>query len=114
MKTIIQILIAAVVINAAVRATESAWRYYSFKDAVEQEVLFGTQQTTTQLQQRVVDIAGDYDIELDPADVEVGREREETRVSFAYYEGIPLVPQLYTRRHLFEGDVKIRTLRGLK
>jgi len=113
LKTIIQLLIAGLLLHGCVRAGESAWRFYSYKDAVEQEVLFGTGETVAQLQQRVVDIAGDRGIEMALADVEITRDRGATSVAFAYVEDIPLVPMVYTREHLFEGAVSARTLRGL-
>jgi hypothetical protein len=59
----------------------------------------------------VVEIATDYGIELDPANVDVQRVRDSTTVTFSYDEDIPLVPRAYTRTHRFEDSVTVRSLR---
>jgi hypothetical protein len=110
LKVIIQLLIAALVLNACVRGAESAWRYYSFKDAIGQEVLFSATEPLPNIEQRVVEIAGEYNIEL--ADVEVTRERDQTTVTFAYDEDIPLVPKAYTRTQRYEDSITVRSLRA--
>jgi len=112
LKIIIQLLIAALVLNACVRGAESAWRYYSFKDAIGQEVLFSAAETLPRIRQRVVEIATDHGINMDLADVDVTRERDQTTVKFAYTEGIPLVPMAYTRNQRYEDSVSVRSLRA--
>jgi hypothetical protein len=113
LKTIIQLLIAALLVNACVRGGAAAWRYYTFKDAVEQEARFGGKTTASELQQRIVDLAADYEITLDPADVEVTRDGQTTSVTAAYIEPIELVPRLYVRQHIFEFAVSVRPTRPL-
>ena len=114
MKIALQLLVAGLVIHASVRVADSAWRYFSFKDAIQQEVLFSADLPTTQLHARVVEIASQHGIDLAPVDVEVNRVRDQTTVVFSYSERIPLVPAAYTRDHLYEGAVSARSLRGLK
>ena len=112
MKIIIQILIAVLLLNACVRSAESAWRYFSFKDAINQEVLFSATETLPKIQQRVVDIAYDHGIKMELDDVEVTRQRDETTVKFSYLEDIPLVPKAYTRNQRYEDSISVRSLRA--
>ena len=114
MKIALQFLIGGLIIHGCLRVADSAWRYFSFRDAIRQEVLFSADLPTTLLHSRVVEIAGEHGIALEPVDVEVNRVRDETTVVFSYSERIPLVPAAYTRDHLYEGAVSARSLRGLK
>ena len=99
--------------HACVRAGHSAWRYYQFKDAVEQEARFASRLTESELHQRIVELAEEHQIALAYEDVAVERRGDQTSVSAAYYESIPLVPIVYTREHLFEVDVSVRVMRPL-
>ena len=110
MKTIIQLLIAGLVIHGCVRFGSASWRNYQFKDAVEQEVRFTPQATPEQLQARVAQLAADYAVLLEPGDVAVERRGQETFVRASYSELIPLVPGFYTREQPFALDVRVRVL----
>ena len=96
MKTILKLLLAAFVIHACVQGGRSVWRHYEFRDAVEQETRFGEQKTPAELQQRIVRLAAEHGIRLPAADVAVEKRRQETYVTLAYTEGIPLAPRVYT------------------
>jgi hypothetical protein len=115
MKLIIQLLVAALILNACVRAGESAWRYYQFKDAVEQEARYGTLRTTSLLRQRIMQIAADNSVDLDPDDVIVeSRDRGiETQVEVRYIDPIPLVPRAYTRLHEYEISLRLVPVRPI-
>ena len=110
MKTIIQLILAALLLHACIRAGDAAWRYFSLKDAIEQEVLFASRETAARLEQRVVEIASEHGVELEPKSVAVQRQRFLTTVTYSYRERIPLVPMAYTRDHLFEASVSARSL----
>ena len=113
MRTIIQIVIAAVVVIACARGGEAAWRYYEFKDAVEQELRFGTAKTASQLHKRVHEIAVEYNVDLAYEDIHIQPREGQTAVAVSYVEPIPLVPAFYTRQQLFEFEVSARVVRPL-
>jgi hypothetical protein len=115
MKTILQVVLAALVVNACVRAGESAWRYYQFKDAVEQEARFGNQRTTSLLRKRILQVAKDHGVTVDPDDIVVeSRDRGlETDVSIRYVDPIALVPRAYTRQHEYEVSLSIMPVRPI-
>jgi hypothetical protein len=113
LKTIIQIVAAIVVVIACARGAESAWRYYQFKDAVQQEVRFGNAKTTSQVRNRVMELAREHDVGLDEDDVVVEPRDTQTYVAVSYVEAIPLVPALYTRSQQFDFEITVRVSRPL-
>jgi hypothetical protein len=113
LKTIIQIVIAAVIVIACARGGESAWRYYEFKDAVEQEARFGNAKTTSQLHHRVVELAKENNVELAYEDVVVEARESRSVVTVSYVEPIALVPALYTRNQEFNFEVSVQVVRPL-
>ena len=113
MKTIIQLLIAVVIVYACAHAGEAAWRHFQFRDAVEQEARYGPHKTTSQLHRRVIELAAEYDIPLEYTDVTVERHNDETAVAVAYVEEIQLVPATYSREHLFEFEMSVRGMHPL-
>ena len=114
LKTVIQILLGVLVILACARGGESAWRYYGFKDAVEQETRIGGAKSIAELHRRVLDIAEDYGVEIDPESIVVEQRGEMAHVSASYVEDIVLVPAVYTRQQLYEFEVIARPVALLR
>lgn len=113
MKTIIQILIAVVLVIACARSGEAFWRYYNFQDAVEQELRFGTAKTTSQLRRNVQDLAKEHDVPVDYENILVEPREGHTFVSADYVEPIKLIPGFYTRNHEFHITADMRVVRPL-
>ena len=113
MKTIIQVVVALAVVIACARGGEAAWRYYEFKDAVEQEVRFGDAKTTSQLHRRVMELASQHNVDLAYEDVAVEAREGETVVTASYVEPIVLVPAIYTRSQQFDFEVSVKVVRPL-
>lgn len=107
MKLLIKLLIAVLLANACYRAGTAAWRYYQFKDAVQEEARFGGKETPATLHTRMLAIAAAQDVPIEPSDLVVQKDGTSTTVSAAYLEYIELVPSLYTREHLFEFEVNV-------
>jgi hypothetical protein len=110
LKTIIQLLLAALVVHGCMRLGGAAWRHYQFKDAVEQEARFAGGATPADLHARILELAEEYDVILEAENVVVERQGQNTHLSVAYVESIPLIPRLYTREHPFEFQSRIRVL----
>jgi hypothetical protein len=110
LRTIIQLLLAALVVHGCVRMGGAVWRNYQFKDAIEQEARFAGAAATADLHARILELAEEYDVVLEAEDVVVERQGQNTSVSVAYVESIPLIPRLYTREHLFEFQSRVRVL----
>jgi hypothetical protein len=113
LKLIVQLLIAALIVYATAHVGAAAWKYYQFRDAVEQEARFGNAKSTSALHRRVLEVAGDHGIELAFDDVAVQREGEWTRVTVRYVDVVQLVPELYSREQELNVDVSVRVSRPL-
>jgi hypothetical protein len=108
LKTIIRLLIAALLLNAAARVGTAFWRYYDFRDAVEQAARFSEKETVATLHQRIMQLADERGIAIYPADVVVQHDTKQVTVAALYGEDIELIPRLYRREHLFEFEVNVQ------
>ena len=113
MKTILQLLIAALIANAAARAGLATWRYYQFKDAAANEARFAGKETLATIHQRILRVAEKQGIAILPADLEIVKDGTETTISALYGEEIELVPRLFKREFLFEFEVSVQPVRPL-
>jgi hypothetical protein len=95
MKTIIKIVIAALIINACWRGGAAVLRYYRFKDEVQQTALFGSSKSESELQNSVFETARRMQLPLVPESVSVHRTENHTFINAAYTEQIQLVPTYY-------------------
>ena len=96
MKTIIKIAVALAIINAAFNAGEAAWRYYQLKDATQQLIVFGSQEYTTDLHNRILEKAAELRVPLLPENVTIHRQGTRTFVDAAYTQPVEYFPkQIY-------------------
>jgi hypothetical protein len=112
MKTIIQLAIAALVINAAFQTARVYWDFYEFQDAIQQEALHGREATASQMHKRVLEIAAEHGIELAWGDVIIGSEPAQTSIDVDYEQPIPLAPG-YKRVWPFKASVSARRIKPL-
>ncbi|MDH4063824.1 MAG: hypothetical protein OEW19_05450 [Acidobacteriota bacterium] len=110
MTTIIKIALAAVLLTAGVQAGRAALKHYTFEDAVQESLLFSSSRTEAELADRVVEIAAEYAIPLDPDDLTVRREPFLIEVSAPYTDTVDLLPGLYSLPWDFETSVSARLL----
>ena len=93
MKTIVKLVIVAAVVNATVRIAAASWQHYQFEDATQQVLLFGRSATEAQLHEQIAQRAVDFDIPIDPADIEVVRETTRTLARASYTRPVELLPR---------------------
>jgi hypothetical protein len=92
MKTILKLLLAALVINAAARGGLAAYRYYQFKDAAQQAVLFGNSESEEELQQIIIDRGLSLSLPVDTDSVTVQRAAGRTWADASYRQPIEFFP----------------------
>ena len=92
MSTLLELVLAAVVLNACLQFGRSAWTFYQFEDSVQQAALFSQNQTAPQVRARIVQLVGQYDLPLDPEAVEVTYAGTQARISGAYTDQVKVVP----------------------
>jgi len=91
-KTVVKLLIALAVVNAAARAGMTAWSHYQLKDAAQQLVLFGTRVPTAELSNQILDKAVELDVPLERRNIEVGRDGNRTVVYASYTQPVEFFP----------------------
>ena len=92
MKTIIKLLIAAALLNAAVRGGMAAFTHYQFRDRAEQLVIFGAGATPQELQNQILETAAELDIPIGPENIVVERDGARTRAEAAYVQPVEFFP----------------------
>jgi hypothetical protein len=102
MKTIIQLLITALILHATWRAGTVYLRYYQFKDDVTQIAQFGAHQTDNELRNGIIDAAKRRDVALTADDVTVRRQNHHILVDANYREQVELAP-----RYFYPWDAKV-------
>jgi hypothetical protein len=91
-KTLIKLVVAALVVHACWRSANVALRNYKFKDAVHEAVLFSNAKSDAQLQGRVMELARQFDVPLAEEDVEIKHVENKTMVSAVYTDQVELLP----------------------
>jgi len=91
-KTIIKLAVAALVVLACWRSANVTLRYFKFKDAVHEVVLFSNSKSDAQLQGRVMELARQFDIPIAEEDIEIKRVENRTMVHAVYTEQVELIP----------------------
>ncbi len=109
MKTLIKLLIAALVVHASWRSGTVFWRYYKLKDGAQATALFAGHRTEAELHSRVMEIAHELDVPMDPAALTVRKEPNHTYINGSYIDQIELVPR-YFYPWQFKLDVDVFTL----
>ena len=95
MKTLIKLIIAAVVVNAAYRGGSTYLKYYQFKDETEQMILFGQAEQVGDLTKQILGEAAKRDVPLDADDVMVTREGTRTLAEVSYTENVEIFPRYF-------------------
>jgi hypothetical protein len=111
LKLLIKLALAALLANAAWRLGSAYLTFYRFKDAVTEAAQFGGDKTDTELQQRVVDLASQYDIPLTEDGLLVRRnDRNHTFIDGSYTQPVDLLPG-YRYPWPFSWQIDVFTLR---
>ena len=92
MKTIVKLLIATVVINAAARAGIVTMRYYQLREAAQQTVLFGADASPEDLRDRILQQAQALKVPVRPENVLVKRQGGRTWADASYRQSVEYFP----------------------
>ena len=95
MKTLIKLVIAAVLVNAAYKCGSVFLKYYQFKDETQQMILFGQAQAVGDLTRQILGEASKRDVPLDEAGVSVTREGARTVAEVAYTDSVEIFPRYF-------------------
>jgi hypothetical protein len=108
MSTFLKLAFTALVLNACVQAGRSAWTFYQFEDSVQQAVLFSSSQTAPQVKARILKLAVEQLVPINPDVVDVTYVGTQARVTGQYTDQVKLVPgaYVYPWTHFLNLDVR--------
>ncbi len=109
MRTLVKLLVAALVVHAAYRLGTAYWDHYHFQDDVQQLAQFSERSTPPELAQAVLDLASERGIPLDPEDLSVNRRQRRIDILGTYVRDVLLVPG-YEHPWTFTLDVTVLTI----
>jgi hypothetical protein len=92
MKTVLKLVIAIAVVNAVVRAADSAWNYYQLKDGAERALLFGSKLSSQQVHQQIMEAANELRLPLKPEDLSVRWRSGRRHAVASYTQQIEFLP----------------------
>jgi hypothetical protein len=91
-KTLFKLLVAGLMVHACWRCSGVALRYYRFKDAVHEMVLFSSNKPDTALYARVMELAEQSDVPVQPESVKIRHLDNRIVVDAAYTDQVELLP----------------------
>jgi hypothetical protein len=95
MKTIVKLVIAALILHATWRAGTVYLRYYEFRDDVQQIAQFAGRQSDGELTSKVLEAARERGIPLEPGAASVRRQNNHLQIDAVYTEQIELLPRYF-------------------
>ena len=106
MKAIIRLVIFALIIHGTWRTGMVYWRYYQFRDGVQQTAQFSSGRSDADIHQQVIEIGNAYEIPLNPERVNVRRVKNHTLIDASYDSRIEILPRYF---YPWRFDVKVDT-----
>lgn len=108
MTTFFKLALTALTLNACVQAGRSAWTFYQFEDSVHQAVLFSAKMTPEQLEGRILQLAAEHHVPVDPESVTVTYAQTQATITGRYTDAVPVVPGAYVYKweHALDMDVR--------
>lgn len=111
MKTVIKLLIAALVINAAVRAGSAWWTFYQFEDETQETIRFAGNESEDTLEMRILARAQERELPVKADAVAVQREGPRIVASAYYVQPVEFIPR-YTYPVKMAFQVEAYTIPG--
>lgn len=112
MKTIIKIVIAILVIIVGFNAARAILGNSQFEDAVHEQLLFDPRASDEEIIEKVTKTADQYDVPLDPKDINISQVGQDVIVEMSYTYNVVLVPGIYARDWTFTPKASARILTG--
>jgi hypothetical protein len=91
-KTLIKVVIAAALINAAARVGLAYAGFYQLKDQAQQVVTFGASASTGDIQNQIAEKAAALSLPVDPSQIDVERDGLKTIVTTHYTQPVEVFP----------------------
>jgi hypothetical protein len=112
MKTIIKIAIAALVIFACFNVASALMQEYRFEDKVHDALLFDARMTDQEIVKMVMELAGEYEIPIQPGDIDIANVGQDIRVNMSYTTDVQIIPGVLSYPWTFTPSASTRILVG--
>jgi hypothetical protein len=92
MKTVIKLLIAAIVLHGAVRLGLAYWTCYQFEDALQQIAQFAGNRPAKEVHGQAVKKAAELGVPVTADEIHVRRDEREVVIEASYTAGVQIFP----------------------
>ena len=113
MKTLFKIVVAGVILTACFQAARYAVNNFQFEDAVQQQLMFETRASDSEVVNTVMRIAKEYAIELKEDDISVRMVGQDRVVDMPYTVMVDLLPGFFDYPWTFTPKAQTRLLTGI-
>jgi len=110
MTTIIKLVLAFALITAAFQGARPMVTNYQFKDAVEQVLLFAPNAPDADVIERIMALAGDYDLPVAAEDIAISLHGSDRVVDITYTTDVAFIPGIVTQPVTFSPSASVRLL----
>ncbi len=94
-RTIVRLVVLALIVNAGMRVGPVFWTHFRFRDAVEDLALFSQKRTDREVSERIMDIAARMEVPMDRRQLKVHRAAGITYVDATYVAQLEYFPSRY-------------------
>ena len=91
-KTIVKLAFVALLANATWHVFAVYLAHYKFKDSVTSTAQFGSEKSESQLRERILELAGEFELPVTDENLSIRREAHRTIVETSYKRPVELVP----------------------
>jgi hypothetical protein len=91
-KTLIKLAFAALLVNATWQLFTVYWAHFKFRDAVEATTQFRGEKTDSQVRERILELAGQFDVPVSDDNLSIQEDGKHTIVDTEYKRTVDLVP----------------------
>jgi hypothetical protein len=93
-----------------VQGGRAALKHYAFVDSIQEAMLFASSRNEDQIADRVIELANEQEIPLDPEKLTVQRLPYQIVIDAPYSDVVNVLPGVYSRMWDFETKVNVRLL----
>lgn len=110
MTTIIKLVLVFALITAAFQGARPMVTNYQFKDAVEQVLLFTPNAPDADVIERIMALAGDYDLPVAAEDISISEHGSDRVVEMTYTKDVEFIPGIIIQPITFNPSASVRLL----
>ena len=108
MSTIIKLALVVALLTAAFQGSRAILSNYQFEDDVEQALLFAPNASDAEVTQQVLELAAEYGLTMEAADITVSERASDRIVDITYVQNVAFIPGIITQPVTFKPSASAR------